>query len=364
VLSELGSGGRPARFARWLRRIDGRERTVYFTHVLLPHVPWQYLPDGRRYRTHSAEYIPGVEGPKSFGDTWLLTQAYQRHLLQAAFVDRMVGRLIARLKQTGVYDRALIVLTADNGESFMHVGHDRHIADAATFTDIADTPLLIKLPGHTSGGYDDRHVRTVDVLPTIADAVGAAIPWRTAGTSILRHGTDGPVVVYREQLKKGDVFSTSLAAYDRARRSALQTKVALFGSDGQPPGVWGVGPNNDLIGERLTSLAISPAPDATGSVTAEIRDLLAKVRLSSDFLPASVTGEVSGTGIRRGLPVALALNGRIAAVGRTAMLEGDAHVYFTFMAPPRFFREGVNRARVFLVTGHGKTRRLAQVAAT
>jgi hypothetical protein len=364
VLEELGSGGRPARFAQWLRRIDGRDQTVYFEHVLLPHVPWQYLPDGRRYRSHSAEYIPGVDGPKSFGDPWLLIQAYQRYLLQAGFVDRMVGKLITRLKQTGLYDRALIVLTADNGESFLHVGHDRHIADAVTFTDIADTPLLIKLPGHEHGRYDDRHVRTIDVLPTIADAVGAKIPWPISGGSILRHGSDGPVVVHREQMKQGEAFSTSFAAYDRARRAALRRQVALFGSDGRPPGLWGTGPNRDLIGEPLRSLHSSVAPRLTGSVAAEIRELLAKVRLSSDFLPVNVTGEVSGVGVRRGLPVALALNGRVAAVGRTAMLEGDAHVYFTFMAPPRFFREGVNRARVSLVIGHGKNRRLEQFAAT
>jgi Sulfatase len=364
VLEELGSGGRPARFAQWLARIDGGDQTVYFEHVLLPHVPWQYLPDGRRYRSHSAEYIPGVDGPNSFGDRWLLTQAYQRHLLQAGFVDRMVGKLIARLKQTGLYDRALVVLTADNGESFLHVGHDRHIADTVTFTDVADTPLLIKFPRHEPGGYDDRHVRTIDVLPTIADAVGAAIPWRISGRSILRRGSDGPVVVNREQLKKGDAFSISLTAYDRARRAALRRKVALFGSDGQPPGLWGVGPNHDLIGEPLTSLRLTAAPHAAGSVNAEIRGLLAKVQLSSDFLPANITGVVSGVGLRRGLPVALALNGRVAAVGRTAMLDGDAHLYFTFMAAPRFFREGANRARVFLVTGRGRNRRLEQVAAT
>src|SRR4051812_36712307 len=45
ILNELGGGGRPARYEQWLRTIDGKvDRTLYFKHVLLPHVPWQYLP--------------------------------------------------------------------------------------------------------------------------------------------------------------------------------------------------------------------------------------------------------------------------------------------------------------------------------
>ncbi len=306
VLNELGGGSRPARFAQWLERIDGADRTVYFEHVLLPHVPWQYLPDGRVYRRHASEYIPGIDGPKSFGDRWLLTQAYQRHLLQAAFVDRMLGRLIARLQREGLYDRALIVLTADNGESFLHVGHDRHVADAVTFTDIADTPLLIKLPGSTRGGYDDRHVRTIDVLPTMADAVGVKLPWPVSGHSVLHRRDAGPVVVQREQGKQGSRFALSLAAYQRARRAALHRKLALFGSSGRAVNLWAVGPNRDLIGKSLTALRVSQPSGTTAVLTPEIRELVTHVRFASGLLPANITGELKGDGAQRGRPVALA----------------------------------------------------------
>src|SRR3954454_9851505 len=135
ILNELGGGGRPARYEDWLKTIDGKvDRTLYFKHVLLPHVPWQYLPSGQMYRKHAQEYIPGINREPGFGDKWLLQQGYQRHVMQAAFADRMVGQLIARLKQVGVYDKALIVISADNGESFLHANHDRHVADAVTYT--------------------------------------------------------------------------------------------------------------------------------------------------------------------------------------------------------------------------------------
>ncbi len=46
------------------------------------------------------------------------------------------------------------------------------------------------------------------------------------------------------------------------------------------------------------------------------------------------------------------------------MLEVDARVLFTFMAAPRFFRDGANRVQVFLVRGSGKYRRLEPFAGT
>src|SRR3954468_18461924 len=256
ILHELGGGGRPARYEQWLRTIDGKvDRTLYFKHVLLPHVPWQYLPTGQMYRKHAQEYIPGINQGPSFGDKWLLQQGYQRHVLQASFADKLVGQMVDRLKQLGIYDKALIVVTADNGESFLHAGHDRHVADATTYTDIASTPLLLKLPNQKSGGYDDRHVTSFDIVPTVAEAAGLSMPWKVDGTSVLRHSDPAPVAVYREQGKKGKVFRTSLSGYDRARRAALARKTELFSH-----GLYGIGPRPELIGKPVRALGGTLVP--------------------------------------------------------------------------------------------------------
>jgi hypothetical protein len=342
ILSELGGGGRPARFDQWLQTIDGKvDRTLYFKHVLLPHVPWQYLPSGQSYRRHAQEYIPGINGPPSFGDNWLLQQGYQRHVMQVGLVDTMIGQLVARLKQVGVYDKALIVITADNGESFLHPNHDRHVADAVTFTDIASTPLLIKLPNSDKGGYDDRHVRTFDIVPTVADAAGLEMPWKVDGHSVLEHGDSSPVAVYREQGMKGRVFRTSLANYERARRAALRRKSQLFSH-----GLYGIGPRPDLIGKPVDSLAGTLVP-AQATLNSELSEALETVDTKSSFIPANLAGRISG--LPRGIPLALALNGKVAAVGWTAQLKGDKAVYFSFFAPPEAFQDGRNSARVYRI---------------
>src|SRR5439155_13755709 len=118
------------------------------------------------------DWIKGMSDPPAFGDRWFLIQDYQRHLAQLAFADRLLGELIARLEREGIYDKTLIVVTADNGESFLHKHHHRHTADAVPFTDLASTPLFIKRPFEKHGGYDDRHVRSFDVVPSIAGVLG------------------------------------------------------------------------------------------------------------------------------------------------------------------------------------------------
>jgi hypothetical protein len=262
----------------------------------------------------------------------------------------MIGRLVAHLKKIGLYDKALIVVTADNGESFLHKNHDRHIADAVTFTDIASTPLFIKRPFQKKGGYDDRLVRTWDIVPTIASEVGIRMPWKVKGRSIFQTKITGPIEVHREQGKQGTVFRASLSAYIAARRQALDRKIALFGSNGDGPGLFGIGPNHELVGKSTSEMS-GARSRLRGRLTAEVAGLLKKVDTKASFLPANITGTVTGAEARRGVPLALALNGKVVATGWTAMLRGDKRVYFSFFAPPDAFKDGANQVQIFDATG-------------
>jgi hypothetical protein len=345
VLRNLGGGGRPARFADWLDSIDSdRQPTLYFKHLLLPHVPWEYLPDGRRYTSGAYGKVRDSTDERSFGDRWLLEQAYQRHLLQAGYTDALLGALLDRLRDKGIYDRALVIVTADNGESFLKLGHNRHIADAATAADIASTPLLIKLPGQRRGRYSDVHVRTIDVLPTIADALDVRIPWPVSGRSFLRsdYVADAHVVVFPRGAGQPPPVRMSLAEYERSTAATLAAKQRLFGD-----GIYAIGPQPGLRGQR------APAAPAASPLRATIDhpERLASVDTGSSFVPSIITGRLTGAGARAGLPLAVALDGRIAATGWSARLEGDESVIVSFMVPPRFLHDGRNDARVYLIDG-------------
>jgi Sulfatase len=355
VLHEL-SGGRPARFENFVRSIDRTARpTLYYKHSLLPHVPFQYFPDGHRYRTQPHEAIPGLVDAPSWSNDYLDQQAYQRHLLQAGFADRLLGTLLHRLHEKHLYDRALIVVTADNGESFLHHA-SRHLATPETVEDIADTPLFIKRPFQHAGRVSDRHVRTEDILPTIADVLGIRMPWHVDGKSVFDRSAHIPssVLVYE---RSGRKLTLSLPEFKRRIRASLERKIRLFGSHGRAPGLFGIGPHPELIGRAISALPRSPA-------RAEINepDAYSSVHLHSDFLPAQLTGTIhdaSGTRVR---DLAAALNGRIVAVGKSFTLAGSHVENFSILLPESAFREGHNRVELLSVTDDGADLRLASMA--
>jgi hypothetical protein len=347
VLRELGEGGRPRRFAAWLRSIRPTERpALYFKHLLLPHLPWQYLPDGRAYPPPSGD-IRGADGEQSFRDPWLMQQAYQRHLLQARYTDVLIGRMIDRLEQQGLYDRALVVLTADNGEAFGKLGHSRHETDDATVAGIASTPLFVKLPGQRRGGYSDVHVRTVDIVPTIVDALGIRAPWPMAGRSFLSAGyrPEPTVTVDGHRNGRESKVTLTVAQYRRRAAADLAAKERVFGKD-----PYAVGPHTELLGRR-----VAPGADPAASLHAELiaPGRLDAVDTKAAVLPAAITGRLTGTAARAGLPLALALDGRIVATGSSARLENDPDTYFSFMVPPAAFHDGRNVSAVYLVTPGG-----------
>jgi arylsulfatase A-like enzyme len=110
-----------------------------------------------------------------------------------AYVDRELGRLFARLEAMGLYDKTLIVFTSDHGEEFL----DHHLLlHDENYEEVARVPLLIRFPHAAHGGRRlGEMVSTLDLMPTILDAVGVAPNPEARGRSVLpllagRHGRD------------------------------------------------------------------------------------------------------------------------------------------------------------------------------
>ena len=117
-------------------------------------------------------------------DETLVTLAYQRHLLQVGLADRLLGRLLRKLKTHDLDDRSLNVVASEHGVSFQPDGNRKHLTDA-NFKDILTVPLLIKAPNHKQGRVSDRPTRTTGILPSIGDILGVPVPWFTDGISVM-----------------------------------------------------------------------------------------------------------------------------------------------------------------------------------
>jgi Sulfatase len=328
-------------FERWVARIepDRGGPTLHYLHTLLPHRPWRYLPDGTQYGTASTE---GLRRDVWEENGWLVTRAYQRHVLQVGFADRLLGTALDRLRETGLYDRSLVVVVADHGSSF-HPGGRRRNVERANVADIAPVPLFIKLPGQTHGVVDERDARTTDILPTIAEALGTPLPRPVDGRSLLDPVAPArpAVVVARAGGGVVSVPSTTVAAEVAA---AAAVKVSTFGA-GAWDSVYRIGPHPELIGQPLGSLMVRSASDLSATIDAE--PLLQEVALDSPLLPAHITGQISGEDSELPLALAVALNGRIAAVTQSVELGGGMR--FAAMVPRPAFVEGQNAVEIFAV---------------
>jgi hypothetical protein len=351
TLSRLGHG-RVERFESWLHAIEPSQRpTLWFKHVLLPHVPWQYLPSGRSYRRLPSEPIPGQNGQRGFGNPWLVKLSYQRHLLQLGFADRLLGQLEARLRRAKMWRRALVVVVADHGIGF-HVGVDRRTVTRGNVEDLAPVPLFVKLPHERSGRTVDRHVETIDVLPTILHATGTALPDELDGRSLLypnrvRRRT---VTMYHRIGNRlntlGGSYTFRVPQLVRRRRAAVQRKLDLFGSGGgrEPRRLFEIGPYPELVGKDLEDLELLAGRPTTRIDQAE---QLSRMNPGSGFAPSELTGTVPHGRPRGGRPVAIAVNGRIAAVGSTFSLAGSRAESFAVIVPDWALRRGANDVRAF-----------------
>lgn len=102
-----------------------------------------------------------------------------RFYSQTMGMDAMIGELLGTLDRLGLAENTLIVFVSDNGPpvpgSKMTL-YDRGIA----------VPLIMRWPGRWAEGAS-RHalVSTIDILPTILEAIGQAAPESVQGRSFL-----------------------------------------------------------------------------------------------------------------------------------------------------------------------------------
>ena len=246
------------RFVASFRKPGNGPPTLYFLHVLLPHTPWLYFPDGRA-RAVSSTNAPGRNGERWFNGQ-LATQAWQRHLLQVGYTDRLLGSV----HRAAAQGRALGQGARDRHARPRDQLPRRRPAPAPTHDEPGRARLhaaVRQVPGAAEGQVvDSRHVTTLDILPTIADVLGITIPWHVAGASVLQGGAGSSVV---DVAGVREPYRAALAQ----RRASLARELSLFGSGDWGARFSGTGPYRGLVGSRVSTLAVAAAPAASAHWT-------------------------------------------------------------------------------------------------
>ncbi len=340
------------RFDRFLASIDGKGTPFHFLHLVLPHAPWHYLPDGTEYNDRS---LGMVDYGQRTSEPWPALVNRQRHVLQAMWVDRLVGTAVARLKQVGLYDRATVLLTADHGMSFSPSppGVTRRLV-AENQHEVAWVPFMLKVPGQTSGELRDDNVTGVDVAPTLAALAGVRIPWEADGISVLEERREGQGKPWFNQ--PGQRLELESGAFTKVLEG---TPSRMMDLRDEVRGPYVLREVAELVRLDLSSM-VEPG---TAAVTARIDDLAEYRRVGSrpGKLPALLTGHLVPTS-RASLPTAVVavVNGTIVGASKV-YAEGDQPHRFALMVDPNSFQPGANSVRMFSVEGRDGERRLRSI---
>jgi hypothetical protein len=325
--------------AAFLGKLGKRDPQLDVMHVLLPHVPYRYLPSGRAYEDPHA--LPGYgAGYRWSNVAWYVDHNYERYLLQLGYTDQVLGEAMAKLRSRDVWDRALVIVTADHGVSFQTGGHRRYV-DARNIGDIAPIPLFVKFPGQRQAQVDRLEARSIDIVPTIADVLGVDVPWRLDGKSLRDRARRPPskVVVHGY---RGDTVAAAWSTVESRQRETVRWKTRLFGFG--TDSIFAEGGDRGLIGREVADLpqwrahAIRARVELPASVDFDPRSAIA---------PSRVTGTLQG--LPAGLPpsLAIAVNGRVVAV--TQVLREGGSASFSAFVPDAAFRPGPNDLTVLAV---------------
>lgn len=159
-------------------------------HLMDPHSEhrpspehWDYaarpVPNKYEQGLVSSDFESRGERP----DEAYLAELKQLYAAEVLGVDRLLGDLLARIDARPDADRTAVVITADHGEelfdSWVKSGHGASLTDW-----VLQVPLLVRLPG-VEPGVVDRAVETLQVTPTLLEALEVAAPVRFDGPSLL-----------------------------------------------------------------------------------------------------------------------------------------------------------------------------------
>ncbi len=306
----------------------------HFLHLMLPHRPWLFLPSGKRYNSPKKTDQIGKEDP------WIKERRFHQHLLQLGYTDRVLGELLARLKKSQLYDRALIILTADHGITFLDTENDR-IATAANFQDVASIPLFVKLPDQKEGKTDERSVESIDLVPTIADALGLKLPWKNDGVSLIRTDRLRTTRILLDR-KTGQLVAipTNLPRIPES----VRRKFFLFGQERELYWLRN-SPYGFMMGRSVKEFLIQ---ESKRTVYQNDRTLYRDVKLKSGFLPAFISGSIPEPETNKNGWLAIAINGRICSITET-VASSPTGKEFGAIVPESCFQEGENNVEFYEV---------------
>jgi hypothetical protein len=281
---------------------------VQVVHALLPHAPWRITPDLR------VDTLSPTISTANPDDDEVIRDMYQTFLYQVGAADRVLQDVVHTLKESGMWDSTLLVVTADHGISFIPKTPQRNtnFTNSDQVADIYRIPTFIKFPRQVTSRIDDCAISNLDLLPTIIDVTETTTEWNFAGASVARQCPAGRTRTVQSATGQSSVLAGGFEEV-RSRADHYATIVSNVGPINR---VAAVGGSASLIGR-----AVKKAPIDTNVSGWTIKQKQMFSNVSNErgaVIPALITGDIV---VAR--PLAVGTEGIIVVDGIAAGVVGE-----------------------------------------
>jgi arylsulfatase A-like enzyme len=154
-----------------------------WVHFISPHTPYTF----REMSAHLApaqsdgRFAIAVGGEFEIQSDEELQRVRDLYDGEVFYADHLFGQLIAHLRDDGLLDETIVIVTADHGEEFMDHGQVQH---NALYDELVRVPLLMRHPDHPIGSRSVAPYLNIDLMPTIASMIGAEAPEEIDGIDL------------------------------------------------------------------------------------------------------------------------------------------------------------------------------------
>lgn len=255
LLRRADAGGRRTNEAvrEWLSGVDGPY--FAFLHYDEPRLPLNanIAPDAAflddevaslRLRPSAQDveaYVAGVEQLTGL-ERRLLIAHYDSAL---RYVDQRLADVATMLRDRGEWERTLLVVTSDHGQSFGE--HGLFGNRVGLHDELLRVPLLLRCPGLVPQGFVVEEIaQTVDIAPTVLALLGIAVPDSMQGRELFARGrvTPGPEFAVAERYRSD--LSAVRRRFPDADLSRWETRSKVIRSRKEKL-VWRSDENNELF---------------------------------------------------------------------------------------------------------------------
>jgi hypothetical protein len=318
-----------------------KQPPLYVIHVTFPHVPYRYLPDGKKYFldrnvTNDQEYVALWAKDANSGSA----TALKRLIMQVGVTDKLISDFLKELKSLNILEKSAIVVTADHGSSFEPGEYSRRVSDK-NWSDVMSVPFFISLPQsktteiNKTGTISDLNINSADVIPTLLELNGI-----TPKTALEGHSLSDPNFPKRDKKEFYPLVDGKNKLYfsnTMDRSKSINRMIDLFGESGFDERFYQFASVNKPLLNNIFSKK-DTFWNQNLSVNIHKKEKYLNLKSSPDYLPIAIQGFIKSKNNEKIIDnskyhLALSVNCKISTIVQTEPAKDGKANFFAILSP-------------------------------